>query len=42
MKGETVEAYGVWRGNPAKPHRRLEPVEAEPVRQSQGGVAVPA
>jgi non-ribosomal peptide synthetase-like protein len=25
MKGETVEAFGVWRGNPAKPHRRLTP-----------------
>ncbi len=28
MKGEMVEPYGVWRGNPAKLHRRLVPVEA--------------
>ncbi len=42
MKGETVEAYGVWRGNPAKPHRRLEPVEAEPAVRASGGNIVPA
>ncbi|MCC6776752.1 MAG: amino acid adenylation domain-containing protein [Hyphomicrobiales bacterium] len=29
MKGETVDAYTVWRGNPAKLHRRFRTAETE-------------
>jgi non-ribosomal peptide synthetase-like protein len=39
MKGETVEAHGVWRGNPAKLHRRLKPVAVPQTRPAVIGAA---
>lgn len=35
MKGETVEAYGVWRGNPAKLHRRILPAEVSAAERAR-------
>jgi len=42
MKGETIEAYGAWRGNPAKLHRRLVPVEVAEAAGAPVAVAEPA
>jgi non-ribosomal peptide synthetase-like protein len=39
MKGETVEAYGVWRGNPAKLHHRLKPATVTTSERVPAGYA---